>query len=262
VVDPVTSLTRLFGQRRRWINGSWFAFNYVHEHSYESNSCLFYIQLLYYAFVQGITWMQITIFYVAMNLTLISAVQSFVVPAIAEFFQTDQNYQLYNYRVTIFNIRNVINSIPDIVNFIYITVLFGNLLYGVLVNHNNPRYKKLYYLSASILGIYGLIVIILLVVNSVSILLEMYRGEGKEDFIIPLIWLRIMIIFIIVGHALPVLWTFSFKKYVEMVTSVLSYIYYSPVYINLLQMFAFSRIDDLSWGTKGLDNDNGEGVER
>lgn len=29
-VDPVTSLTRLLGQRRRWINGSWFAFNYVH----------------------------------------------------------------------------------------------------------------------------------------------------------------------------------------------------------------------------------------
>ena len=34
VVDPVTSLTRLFGQRRRWINGSWFAFNYVREHSF------------------------------------------------------------------------------------------------------------------------------------------------------------------------------------------------------------------------------------
>lgn len=29
VVDPVTSLTRLLGQRRRWMNGSWFAFNYV-----------------------------------------------------------------------------------------------------------------------------------------------------------------------------------------------------------------------------------------
>lgn len=32
-VDPVTSLTRLLGQRRRWINGSWFAFNYVRNHS-------------------------------------------------------------------------------------------------------------------------------------------------------------------------------------------------------------------------------------
>ena len=47
-----------------------------------------------------------------------------------------------------------------------------------------------------------------------------------------------------------------------MLTSVLSYIYYSPTYVNLLQMFAFSRIDDLSWGTKGLDNDVGDGVQR
>ena len=210
----MTSLTRLFGQRRRWINGSWFAFNYVREHSFESNSCLFYIQLIYYVFVQGITWMQVTIFYVAMNLTLISAVQSFIVPMIASFFQTDQNYQLYNYKVTIFNIRNVINSIPDVINFIYVVVLFGNLLYGTLVNHNNRQFKKLYYLSSTILGIYGLIVICLLVANTVFILIEMYRGEGKEDFIIPLIWLRALIIFIIIGHALPILWTFSFKKYV------------------------------------------------
>ncbi len=38
-----------------------------------------------------------------------------------------------------------------------------------------------------------------------------------------------------------------------MVTSLLSYLYYSPTYINIIQIFAFARIDDLSWGTKGLD---------
>jgi chitin synthase len=47
-----------------------------------------------------------------------------------------------------------------------------------------------------------------------------------------------------------------------MITSVVSYIFYSPTYINLLQIFAFCRIDDLSWGTKGLDNNEGDGVER
>ena len=28
IVDPVTNLSRLMGQRRRWINGSWFALTY------------------------------------------------------------------------------------------------------------------------------------------------------------------------------------------------------------------------------------------
>jgi cellulose synthase/poly-beta-1,6-N-acetylglucosamine synthase-like glycosyltransferase len=29
------------------------------------------------------------------------------------------------------------------------------------------------------------------------------------------------------------------------------YIFYVPSYINLFIIYAFSRIDDLSWGTKG-----------
>jgi chitin synthase len=33
MVDPVTSLPRMHGQRRRWINGSWFALDYVLRHS-------------------------------------------------------------------------------------------------------------------------------------------------------------------------------------------------------------------------------------
>lgn len=176
VVDPVTSLTRLLGQRRRWINGSWFAFNYVNEHSYESSSWLFYFQMLYYIFVQRVSWIQVTIFYVAMNLTLISSVQAYVVPAISDFFMTNKDYQLYNYKIAVFNIRNVIDSIPDIINFLYIVLIMGNLLYGVLVNNNNDRYKKLYYFTSTILGIYGLIVITLLVVNTVSIILQMIRG--------------------------------------------------------------------------------------
>jgi hypothetical protein len=53
---------------------------------------MFYFQLLYYMFVQLMTWIQTSIFYVAMNLTLISAVQSYVVPALGNFFQTNQDY--------------------------------------------------------------------------------------------------------------------------------------------------------------------------
>lgn len=53
---------------------------------------MFYFQLLYYMFVKMMTWVQTSVFYVAMNLTLISAVQSFVVPAISDFFQTSQDY--------------------------------------------------------------------------------------------------------------------------------------------------------------------------
>lgn len=72
-----------------------------------------------------------------MNLTLIAAVNSYIVPAVADFFQTNQNYGLYNYGLYIFNVSSIISSIPDIINFIYIMFLMGNVLYSTLVNHNN-----------------------------------------------------------------------------------------------------------------------------
>jgi chitin synthase len=65
-----------------------------------------------------------------------------------------------------------------------------------------------------------------------------------------------MILFVILGHALPIIWTCSFRKYVEMLTSLFSYLFFTPTYINILSIFSFCRIDDLSWGTKGLDNDD------
>ena len=31
----------------------------------------------------------------------------------------------------------------------------------------------------------------------------------------------------------------------------IDYIYYTPMYITILIIYAFCRIDDLSWGTRG-----------
>ena len=179
MVDPVTSLTRLLGQRRRWINGSWFAFNYVREHSYESNSWLFMIQLIYYSFVQKLQWVQISIFYIAMNLTLIATTREYIVPAVTKFFLGTQDYELYNYRISIFNVQNVIESIPDVISFIYILFLFANLLYAALVNHNNKRFKAIYYISSTVFGIYGVLVFALLILNTVKIIIDMINGTGK-----------------------------------------------------------------------------------
>jgi hypothetical protein len=111
-----------------------------------------------------------------MNLTLVAAVQSYVVPTVSKFFLSEQQYVLHNYSIGIFNIQNVVNSIPDIINFIYIVLIFANLLYGVLVNNNNLRFKKIYYLTSTILGIYGLMVVFLLVGNTTLIVLQMLNG--------------------------------------------------------------------------------------
>lgn len=43
----------------------------------------------------------------------------------------------------------------------------------------------------------------------------------------------------------------------ELLLGVPSFIFYSPTYLNILNIYALCRIDDISWGTKGLDASTG-----
>lgn len=135
-------------------------------------------------------------------------------PLFENFFNVKNDYELYDYTVSLFNVKNVVESIPDVINFVYIMIIFALILHSLLVNHNTPKFKKVYYMASTLLGIYGMAVLFLLVYNSYEIVLDTVAGEGKEDFIIPLIYLRAMIIFVLVGHGLPILWTFDPKKWV------------------------------------------------
>ena len=36
-------------------------------------------------------------------------------------------------------------------------------------------------------------------------------------------------------------------------SSLMSYIFYTPTYVHTLIIYAFCRLDDLSWGTKGVE---------
>lgn len=42
----------------------------------------------------------------------------------------------------------------------------------------------------------------------------------------------------------------------EIIKSSISFIFYSPSYFVLLNIYALCRIDDISWGTKGLESGN------
>ena len=39
----------------------------------------------------------------------------------------------------------------------------------------------------------------------------------------------------------------------DIIFSTVSFIFYGPTYLNILSVYALCRIDDISWGTKGLD---------
>jgi chitin synthase len=44
----------------------------------------------------------------------------------------------------------------------------------------------------------------------------------------------------------------SMKIIIEILAGFIAFIYYVPSYLNILNIYALCRIDDISWGTKGL----------
>jgi hypothetical protein len=55
-----------------------------------------------------------------------------------------------------------------------------------------------------------------------------------------------------------VLYTFMHKKFqlfVEMGFGAVSFLFYNPTYLIILNVYALCRMDDISWGTKGRDEE-------
>jgi chitin synthase len=62
-------------------------------------------------------------------------------------------------------------------------------------------------------------------------------------------------------YVLPILtYVFLFKKtriLCQIIMGAFSFIFYSPTYLNILNIYSLCRIDDISWGTKGLESGSG-----
>jgi hypothetical protein len=72
-------------------------------------------------------------------------------------------------------------SIPDIINFCYILAMFSIVLWSTITNHNNNKFKVIYYGASTLLGIYGILVLILLVYNTYSILSKTLNSQDLTD---------------------------------------------------------------------------------
>ena len=58
-------------------------------------------------------------------------------------------------------------------------------------------------------------------------------------------------------YAIPVgIYVVLFKRFsfaIDTIFGAFSFLFFSPTYLNVLNIYALCRINDISWGTKGLD---------
>lgn len=258
--DPVKYLVMLMNQRRRWINGSWFALYYVltacwgkilsSKHSF-IRRCAFYFSMFYSIVNLFTAYFAVGFYFVFLHMLCF------------EFFS---QYNFYS------DSTNTTSSIAGFIMFMYV-MLVGGLFYYSLVFKSREAIRKFQFIS-TVLGIFMLlsfgymayVIITIIFLENDTLLNKRIKivnqiAEIEENFdltqyntivLYDPTMLRALVAINILCYIIPVIIN-PCKSMFDVLFSTLDYLFYAPCYVHTLLIYAFCNIDDLSWGTKGLD---------
>lgn len=233
--DVPESIDEFVLQRRRWLNGSMFAACYSVVHwtkIWKSNHSLLrklFLQFeFYYQFVTLlVSWFSLASFFLVFRILT------------ANLGASDMNFSIGKYLAVIllwFYVGAVVCSF---------VLSFGN----------RPRDAKKFYLVITccfaILMAYMTFAVIFLAVHTIQLVLK----DHKDDFSVSMLFtnqkFRDLIVSILSTYLLYTVAAMMYGELSFMVTSFFQYLLLSPSYINILNIYAFCNIHDITWGTKG-----------
>ena len=219
LTDPPLSLTTLIKQRRRWFNGSFFATLHVIWSMWDvwkrkKGFCeLFRIMFLLIYF-----------FYMVINMLL-----SFVlVGSLYASFSIFVRAVLPNS-----NCLNVTKSANILENF-YLMWLFFTIMLSTTVN---IMWAESFFRATSVvMGVLTLWIVCFTIYFTVS-------GEVKLE---SMVFLGV----ILLSYLIPLITNFNKIKLGSFLKGVVYVIYMTPTYINIITIYSFSNISDISWGSR------------
>ncbi|CCL99083.1 uncharacterized protein FIBRA_01097 [Fibroporia radiculosa] len=217
--DVPDALPEFISQRRRWLNGSFFAATYAIAHLGQilhsghsiGRKFMLIMETIYNVINLIAAWFAIGNFY----LFFIILTSSLETPS---FGMTGLKY---------FN---------AVIQFVMGGIVVGCFLFSM---GNKPKASKWKYkLSAIMLSI----MMVYLLFSAVMVAVEA-AGSGGVAY-------TTMVFSISVTYGVYVLSSFLALDPWHIFTSFIPYLLLSPTYINILNIYAFSNLDDISWGTK------------
>lgn len=136
----------------------------------------------------------------------------------------------------------------------------------VLSFGNKPKGTKKFYLVIviffALLMCYMIFASIFLSVKSIRQIISENGGTLTWDILLVETQFRNLLIAISSTYALYFIGFLLFLQPVHMFTSFIQYLLLSPAYVNILNIYAFCNIHDISWGTKGQDKVYDLGIAR
>ncbi|PSC74218.1 chitin [Micractinium conductrix] len=219
--DPVTGLAGLIKQRRRWLNGTFFAmiytlsnWNRIWTESHHSfiRKCVLSLEFVYLIIMTFAgTWFGIGVFYTML-------------------------YQLF---LALFNDSTLLKNIGSILSMIYLFLI----IVQVIVNlKNKPEAVEKVHLFCAVF-------FMLYMVAFTGITIWYMTGYGLSE-----IFGSVARLGVILSLGSIVITCFLHGDVMAMAGAGLQYWFMQPVFWNILQVNAFCNTDDITWGTKNLDS--------
>lgn len=231
--DVPEGLAEFILQRRRWLNGSFFAaiYSLVHfpkiwtsSHSF-GRKIFFHIEFFYQFINLVVSWFSIGSYFLVFRILTTSLADS------------------------------ELNFAPgNVLSVIFLWLYLASIVTTFVLSFGNkPKGTEKFYIVIviffAILMAYMIFAAIFLAVHAIQ------QIHDLNSFSVSLFFenaqFRDLIVATASTYALYFLASFLYFEPWHMFTSFVQYILLSPSYINVLNIYAFCNIDDISWGTKG-----------
>lgn len=161
-VDPIKTVNGLMGQRKRWINGSQFAFEKVQKEMKNTTSPSM-------AVVDFFLKMQI--FYLNLSNFLV-----YFAPALMLFtFHLTMQTVREDYLIDVFAIESatglgsiIYGTFVNITDFVYVLILFAIIFFSIHLTHTNKKYIYFIYFFSTIFGLFSLATFIIFFIDVIK----------------------------------------------------------------------------------------------
>ncbi|VCU40889.1 Bgt-914, partial [Blumeria graminis f. sp. tritici] len=228
--DVPDQMAELILQRRRWLNGSFFAAVYALAHFYQ----LFRSD---HSFIRKIMFL-IEFIYTTINM-------------IFAWFAIGNFYLVFHILTTSLGSPTLLGTLGVFLGVVFEWLyLFTLLTCFVLALGNRPQGSNVAYIS--------MVVFCYLMFASVFITVKSIQSELADGIfnVAEILKNQVFYTLIVSLASTYVLWfvvSFLFFDPWHMFTSFIQYLILVPTYINVLNVYAFCNTHDITWGTKGDD---------
>ncbi|KAG8968969.1 Chitin synthase, class 1 [Tulasnella sp. 419] len=235
VTDVPDQVPELISQRRRWLNGSFFAaihstvkFGYIYRSSHTvARKFWIHVEMFYQTFNLIFSWFALANFYIA-----------FIILANS---MEDDSIGLKGIAV-----------LNDILKYLYLALLVMSFL---LALGNRPQGSKWVYTGAFIgfglITIYMTFAALFLAVKGIQAIKIENGGKLSLGTIFKDAIFFNIVLSLAATLGLYIAASLLFFEPWHMITSFVQYLLMAPSYIAVLNVYAFANVHDVSWGTKG-----------